>query len=191
MRCNYARQSDIIMRDYDIIEADEALAIVLQHALPLARPVALLETLDLVLAQDIIAPEDLPLPVQLQGRLCRYRRRYQQSTPSRRRADRWIYRRLAGDTGHLRAHYHRCAYASWADAVIMVEYTQEAHGMITMQGQVAPGADVRPIGQDITCGQRVLEAGMRLGPQEIGLLASLGYTSRRLSSPPRSRALYR
>ena len=49
------------MRDYDIIEADEALAIVLKHALPLApRPVALLETLDLVLAQDIIAPEDLP-----------------------------------------------------------------------------------------------------------------------------------
>jgi molybdenum cofactor synthesis domain-containing protein len=64
-----------------------------------------------------------------------------------------------------------------ADAVIMVEYTQEAHGMITMQGQVAPGADVRPVGQDITRGQRVLEAGMRLGPQEIGLLASLGQTS--------------
>src|SRR5262245_39344805 len=49
------------MRDYDLIEADEALAIVLKHALPLApRPVALLEALDLVLAQDIIAQEDLP-----------------------------------------------------------------------------------------------------------------------------------
>ncbi len=49
------------MRDYDIIEADEALDIVLKHALPLTpRPVALLEALDLVLAQDVIAPEDLP-----------------------------------------------------------------------------------------------------------------------------------
>jgi len=37
--------------------------------------------------------------------------------------------------------------------------TQEAHGMITMQGQVRPGADVRPVGQDITRGQRVLEVG--------------------------------
>src|SRR5437660_10123772 len=49
------------MRDYDIIEADEALDIVLQHAIPLTpRPVAILEALDLVLAQDVIAPEDLP-----------------------------------------------------------------------------------------------------------------------------------
>src|SRR6266852_5568919 len=49
------------MRDYDIIEADEALDIVLKHALPLTpRPVTLLEALDLVLAQDVIAPEDLP-----------------------------------------------------------------------------------------------------------------------------------
>jgi molybdenum cofactor synthesis domain-containing protein len=45
-------------------------------------------------------------------------------------------------------------------------------------------ADIRPIGQDIR-GQRVLEAGMRLGPQEIGLLASLGYTS--LVAYPRPR----
>jgi gephyrin len=49
------------MRDYDINEADEALDIVLKHAFPLTpRPVALTEALDCVLAQDVIAPEDIP-----------------------------------------------------------------------------------------------------------------------------------
>ena len=48
--------------------------------------------------------------------------------------------------------------------------------MVTMQREVKPKADVRPVGEDITSGQRVLEAGMVIGPQEIGLLASLGFT---------------
>jgi molybdenum cofactor synthesis domain-containing protein len=46
--------------------------------------------------------------------------------------------------------------------------------MVTLQRTVAPGADVRPVGQDVIAGQRVLASGIRLGPQEIGLLASLG-----------------
>jgi molybdenum cofactor synthesis domain-containing protein len=67
----------------------------------------------------------------------------------------------------------------------MVEYTQEDHGMVTLERQVAPNADVRPVGQDIIQGQRVLEAGTRLGPQEIGLLASLGRLSVLAYSRPR------
>jgi molybdenum cofactor synthesis domain-containing protein len=67
----------------------------------------------------------------------------------------------------------------------MVEYTQEADGMVTMQQTVQPGADVRPVSQDIARGQRVLEAGTCVGPQEIGLLASLGYTLIRAYPRPR------
>jgi molybdenum cofactor synthesis domain-containing protein len=67
----------------------------------------------------------------------------------------------------------------------MVEYTQEVEGMVTLQRQVALGADVRPVGQDVVKGQRVLEAGLCIGPQEIGLLASLGYTSIRAHPRPR------
>jgi molybdopterin molybdotransferase len=47
------------------------------------------------------------------------------------------------------------------------------------------GADVRPVGQDITKAQRVLRAGTRIGPQEIGLLASLGMTAVRVYPRPR------
>ena len=64
-----------------------------------------------------------------------------------------------------------------ADAVIMVEYTEEAEGMVTLHRQVGSNAEVRPVAQDIAEGQRVLQAGTCLGPQEIGLLASLGRIS--------------
>lgn len=167
------------MRDYDIIEADEALDIVLKHALPLTpRPVALLEALDLVVAQDVMAPEDLP-PFP-----CSAKDGFAVIAADTANPRRLVGEQMAGYIADLEVTPGTCVRITTgapmprgADAVIMVEYTQEAHGMITMQGQVAPGADVRPVGQDITRGQRVLEAGMRLGPQEIGLLASLGHTS--------------
>ena len=167
------------MRDYDIIEADAALDIVLQHALPLTpRPVALLEALDLVLAQDVIAPEDLP-PFP-----CSSKDGFAVIAADTTNPRRLVGEQTAGYIADLQVIPGTCVRITTgapmprgADAVIMVEYTQEAQGMITMQGRVAQGADVRPVGQDIARGQCVLEAGMRLGPQEIGLLASLGHTS--------------
>jgi len=167
------------MRDYDIIEADAALDIVLQHALPLTpRPVALLEALDLVLAQDVIAPEDLP-PFP-----CSSKDGFAVIAADTTNPRHLVGEQTAGYIADLQVIPGTCVRITTgapmprgADAVIMVEYTQEAQGMITMQGRVAQGADVRPVGQDITRGQCVLEVGMRLGPQEIGLLASLGHTS--------------
>jgi molybdenum cofactor synthesis domain-containing protein len=166
------------MRDYDIIEVDEALDIVLRHALPLTpRPVALPEALDLVLAQDVIAQEDLP-PFP-----CSSKDGFAVIAADTANPRRLVGEQMAGYIADLQVTPGTCVRITTgapiprgADAVIMVEYTQEAHGMVTMQGQVAAGADVRPVGQDIVRGQRVLEAGTRLGPQEIGLLASLGYT---------------
>jgi len=168
------------MRDYDIIEADEALDIVLKHALPLTpRSVVLVEALDCVLAQDVIASEDLP-PFP-----CSAKDGFAVIAADTTNPRRLVGEQMAGYIADLEVTPGTCVRITTgapmprgADAVIMVEYTQEAHGMITMQGHpVAPGADVRPVGQDITCGQRVLEAGMQLGPQEIGLLASLGQTA--------------
>lgn len=37
-----------------------------------------------------------------------------------------------------------------------------------------PGEDIRPVGSDVALGQVVLSAGDRLGPAEIGILASVG-----------------
>lgn len=61
-----------------------------------------------------------------------------------------------------------------ADAVIMVELAEERDGWVSLPGKVAPGRDVRPIGEDIAAGQEVLAAGTALGPAELGLAATVG-----------------
>lgn len=62
-----------------------------------------------------------------------------------------------------------------ADAVVPVEATElkEDH-VIIHQDEVAIGENVRPVGSDVARGSLVLGAGTRLGPPEIGLIASMG-----------------
>ncbi|RLQ21338.1 molybdopterin molybdenumtransferase MoeA [Seongchinamella sediminis] len=61
-----------------------------------------------------------------------------------------------------------------ADAIVMQENCSERAGGVEIQGEVRPGQNIRPRGQDIRTGEVVLQAGRRLRPQDLGLLASLG-----------------
>lgn len=61
-----------------------------------------------------------------------------------------------------------------ADAVVMVEYTHEADGQLTLTQPINPGDNIRPVGVDIQAGQTVLTAGSILHAAEIGLLATVG-----------------
>jgi len=61
-----------------------------------------------------------------------------------------------------------------ADAVVMQENCSEKDGLLLVSGSVAPGQNIRPRGQDIMAGERALQAGRRLRPQDLGLIASLG-----------------
>lgn len=82
-----------------------------------------------------------------------------------------------------------------ADAVVMVEETamvaSPAHGQqasaptVHIRARVTAGADVRPIGYDVAVGQEVLPAGARLGPAEIGLLATVGVAQVAVYPAPR------
>lgn len=64
--------------------------------------------------------------------------------------------------------------APGADAVAMVEYTQERKGEVTLTRPLHQGENVRPAGQDLKAGQLVLGKGTLIGPPEMGLLAALG-----------------
>lgn len=67
-----------------------------------------------------------------------------------------------------------------ADAVVMVEETESLPGdplRVRIRTRVQPRADVRPIGFDVAAGALVLPAGTRLGPAEIGILATVGEVS--------------
>ncbi len=67
-----------------------------------------------------------------------------------------------------------------ADAVVMVERTDERPGegsetgRIAVRTAVAPGDHVMAAGADIAAGGRALGPGTRLTPREIGLLSALG-----------------
>jgi molybdopterin molybdotransferase len=60
-----------------------------------------------------------------------------------------------------------------ADAVIPLEDTDAGNGTVAVFAETRPGSYVRAAGDDIKAGQRVLTRGTRLGPAELGVLASL------------------
>lgn len=80
-----------------------------------------------------------------------------------------------------------------ADAVVPVEDTDEPWrgterplpAQIAIHRRVAAGDYVRHAGEDVQSGQRVLEAGYRIRPQEIGVLASLGISQVSVIQRPR------
>ncbi len=64
--------------------------------------------------------------------------------------------------------------ASGADAVVMLEFTEERDGQLVLNRPVRKGENLQRAGQDIKNGQLVLAKGTVLGAPEVGLLASMG-----------------
>lgn len=64
-----------------------------------------------------------------------------------------------------------------ADTVVMQEHCEYDESAVTIRELPREGANIRPRAQDVHTGQRVLSAGQRLRPQELGLIASLGIAS--------------
>lgn len=61
-----------------------------------------------------------------------------------------------------------------ADTVVMQEHCEGTDAGVRLLRLPEHGANIRRRGQDIVSGQRVLSAGHRLRPQDLGLAASLG-----------------
>ena len=60
------------------------------------------------------------------------------------------------------------------DTVIMQEHAQADGTDVLVDANHKRGQNVRAAGEDLKAGQRVLEPGHRLGPAELGIVASLG-----------------
>lgn len=61
------------------------------------------------------------------------------------------------------------------DAVVMQEHTQvSADGQVVFNEPVKPGQNIRRRGEDIACGQVVLQRGVRLHAAQMGVAASVG-----------------
>lgn len=61
-----------------------------------------------------------------------------------------------------------------ADAVVIQEVCERDGDEVLIKEPVAPGANIRRAGEDTRKGREILGAGIRLGPQHLGLAASVG-----------------
>ena len=162
---------------YPMLAVPDALALVLDQAVPLPpESVPLTNALGRILAADVHATGPLPpFPASIKDG----------------------YAVVAGDgpgiypvvgaatAGHLpdfTLQPGQVAYITTgapvpdgADAVVMVEETDPREDdRVHIRAAAKPGQDIRPVGVDVADGEVVLRKGDRLGPAEIGLLATVG-----------------
>lgn len=178
----------------ELIDVEVARSRVLAHATALgAEDVALELALGRVLGADVVSPEDVPgfdnsamdgyavLAADTAG--AAGDRPVRLPVVDESRAGRPAGRELtAGEAIRIST---GAMLPAGADAVVRVEDTAESGGEVAVVVEVEPGRNVRRAGEDVTAGAQVLARGTRLGPAELGVLASVGATPLRCSLRPR------
>ena len=72
-----------------------------------------------------------------------------------------------------------------ANAVAMIENTKKTDGKLEVWVQLATGGNVSKKGEDIKKGEKILEAGTRLTPYHLALLAAMGNNEAKVAIKPR------
>jgi molybdenum cofactor synthesis domain-containing protein len=144
------------------------------------------EALGYVLAEDVTAPDDLP-PAErsaVDGYAV-----VAQPGPLRLRVLREL---TAGQSADLELDGDTAVrimtggvLPPGADAVVMVEDTEERDSVVAIKTSPKAGDNVQAAGLDAKRGQVVLAAGKRIGPAEVGMLATVGRTRVRVHPKPR------
>ncbi len=169
-----------------MISVEEALERILAEITPLTViHMPLPEVLGLVLAEDVIAQEDIPPFAN--SAMDGYALLSQDSQPHAGQPPRL---RITGEVaaGYVADHAVEPGTAMrimtgapvppGADTVIQVELTRSAgpeNAWVEILEAVPPGNNIRPAGEDMHRGQMVLPHGTEIGPWEIGVLATLGW----------------
>ncbi|GAB4309055.1 MAG: molybdopterin-binding protein [Promethearchaeota archaeon] len=98
----------------------------------------------------------------------------------------------AGDVPTATVGEGQCSYVATgaavpegADAVVMVEYSEERGGRVWLSQAVTPGQWVVPVGKDVAAGSVVVEAGTVLTPAKLGALAATGHREVEVFRKPR------
>ncbi len=176
----------------NLISVDEALAYILKHFHALeTESVSMLDALDRVLAENIVARMDVP-PFN-NSAMDGYAVRAEDVANAS--SDRAVTLRVIGDVaagytatrsverGTAMRIMTGAPLPQGADAVVRFEETSEGAGArgagkrresVDILKPVQRGDNVRAAGEDIHAGEVVLPTGMVVRPAEIGVLASLG-----------------
>jgi molybdopterin molybdotransferase len=161
---------------YEMVEVQQALETILARAHVLgAETVGLSQARGRVLAEDVTADADLPgLP---RSSVDGYAVIAGDTTQDLEVLEEVTAGRLAHAQVRLGTAVHIMTGGSLpegADAVVMVEDVDEVDGRVKLQRGPRRGENVHPPGMDLTRGQPVVCQGSRIGPAEVGLLATVG-----------------
>ena len=171
-----------------MISVEEALERILAEIMPLdVVQVPLAESLGHVLAQEVIAQEDMPpfANSAMDGfALLSKDSQPRGGQPPRLRVTGGVAAGYVADhavTGGTAMRIMTGApVPPGADSVIQVELTRSDDPQsewVEILEAVAPGNNIRPAGEDMQRGQTILERGSEIGPWEIGILATLGWAT--------------
>lgn len=163
-----------------MVNAAQALDVILKTVRPLGTvTVSLLRSLGYALADDVIAPENVPSfdNTAMDG--------YAVRSADVRKVP--VVLEVIGEiaagavsTGSLKdgqamSIMTGAKIPEGCDAVVQIEWTERINDThIKILRSVSPGHNIRKAGGDIAAGSLVLERGKTIRPQEIGVLASLG-----------------
>ena len=157
---------------------------VLQIGKPTVIVVPLQEALGRVLAEDLLAKEDLPRfdKSAVDGYALK-----SESSVGASQFKPAVFKLTEADEVHLKE-----AKQVWtgnpipkgADAVVMLENTKK-HGELEVWTQLAPGDNISKKGEDVKKGEKPVKAGTRLNPYHIGLAAALGYSHLKVAQKPK------
>lgn len=187
----------------DLLNVEAALEHILQRFSALAaEPVPISQALGRVLAADIVS--DINLPPFANSSMDGYAVRADDVSGAS--SDSPVYLRVVMDipagafpaeaigVGQAARIMTGAPLPDGADTVVPVEQTDtnwRAGSDIALAEQVGilraaqPGDSVRPAGEDVHIGQKVLQTGTILRPQDIGILAALGYAQVPVVRQPR------
>ncbi|BCJ86372.1 molybdopterin molybdotransferase MoeA [Effusibacillus dendaii] len=181
------------MKFFQVHETSDVLRLIEDTYKPLERTeeVSLYEAFDRVLAEDVVASEDVPGfdRSTVDGYAVRAQDTYgaSESMPAFLDVSGVIEMgKEGGAIAPAKAKYIPTGgmMPSGADSVVMVEHAEEVGSLLNVHKQVAPGENVIKKGEDIQAGSRVLQRGHRLQPQDLGVLAAAGVSRVKVFAKP-------
>jgi molybdopterin molybdotransferase len=144
---------------------------------PAIEEVSLLEALGRVLAADVHAGIDVPPAAN--SAMDGYAIRFHECTGPEQKIP--LSQRIAAGhpprplrPGTAARIFTGAEIPLGADTVVMQENCAAGEDYVTIQKLPNPGDNIRPRGQDLSAGQKILARGQRLRAQDLGLLASQG-----------------
>ena len=166
-----------------LLDMDQALDLLLSHARPLTQSesVDLLAGLGRVLAEPLISP--VVVPPWDNSAMDGYAVRTADLGPDGARLP--VTQRIPAGArgepllpGSAARIFTGAPVPAGADAVVVQEVCTRgenaAGAWVQIPGGIAPGSHIRRAGEDMAAGAEVIPAGTRLGPQHLGLAASVG-----------------